>query len=90
MSSKAAFERVLREEILPSMRSWSMEVIAPHVEVLGPDAAAVSFAFDTDVVGASGQPYDYGTGTLTYVFERRSGEWKIVLMHESAPVPEGE
>ena len=88
MSSKAAFEGVLREEILPAMRSWSMGVVDPHVEVLGPDAAVVSFAFDTDVVGASGRPYDYRSGALTYVFERRGGSWKIVLMHESAPVPE--
>lgn len=89
ISSKVVFDRVLREEILPFMRSWSMEVIDPDVEVLGPDAAVVSFVMDTEVVDASGQADDYGSGALTYVFERRDGEWQIVLMHESAAVPQG-
>jgi ketosteroid isomerase-like protein len=89
ISSRAVFERILRDEILPSMRSWSMKVIDPHVKVLGPDAATVSFVFDTEVVDASGQPDDYGSGALTYVFERRDGEWQIILIHESAPVPQG-
>lgn len=83
MSSKAAFERVLRDEILPGMRKWSAEVIDPQVEMLGRDGAVVSFEFTSEAEDTAGEPFDYGAGALSYVFERRDEGWPIVLIHES-------
>lgn len=88
-SSRAEYDRLLREEILPSMQKWSAEMHDPYVKVLGPNAAVVSFEFSSGVLNAAGEPDDYGSGALTYVFERRDGKWKIVLIHESAAMPDG-
>ena len=72
INSNQAFERLL-DEILPGIKSWSVNVREPHVEVLGPDAAVVSFLTDA--------------GASTYVFERRNAQWKIINIHESEPLP---
>ena len=88
-SSQADFERLFREDILSQIRAYSAKVLDPHVEVLGSYAGAVSFVFDGVVETPEGVSLDYD-GALTYVFERRDGEWKLVLIHESAPLREGQ
>ena len=87
VTSNAAFAGLLKM-ILPTLRSWSMKVREPRIKVLGPDAAVVSFLFDFESVGTDGQ-LDSGTQAATYVFERLNGDWKIIIVHESAPVPKG-
>lgn len=72
ISSNSDFARLL-DQILPGIKSWSVQVKDQHVEVLGRDAAVVSFLTQA--------------GASTYVFERRDGQWKIINIHESEPIP---
>lgn len=81
-SSRAEYDHLLREQIIPATSKWSAEMIEPAVQVMGPDSATVSFEFESETA-----PYEYGPGALSYVFRRTDGAWKIVLIHESAPVP---
>ncbi|MBM4002608.1 MAG: DUF4440 domain-containing protein [Planctomycetes bacterium] len=58
-------------------------VTQPHVRLLGPDAAVVSYVRLTQSVDAQGTPH-----TSRYeesrVWHRRNGEWKHVHFHRSA------
>ncbi len=85
-ASQSEFERHFREDILTVITAYSAETVEPHVEVLGPDAGVVSYGFRGQVVTPDGETQDY-SGALSIVFERRDGDWKVVLIHESAPEP---
>ncbi len=84
-SNKVEFDHLLKQ-LLPSMKEYKHTTIDPFIEVLGPDAAMTSFQFDGEIINPDGTLMDYD-GALTYVFKRNDGEWKIVLVHESAPIP---
>ncbi len=86
-SSQAEFKRHFHEDILTEIQGYSATTVDPHVQALGSDAGVVSFEFRGQVVTPDGKTHDY-SGAMSYVFERREGDWKIVLIHESAPVPE--
>lgn len=86
MDSRAVFERVLREEILPN-ETWSVTTFDPHVQVLGPDAAVVSFRYRGEMsLRGKTRPIENAT---SLVFERRGGEWKVVHIHDSSRPPLG-
>ena len=85
VTSNTAFAGLLGM-ILPRLKSWSVKVREPRVKVLGTDAAVVSFLFDFESVTRDGQR-ESGRQAATYVFERRNDDWKIVVIHESAPAP---
>lgn len=59
------------------------------MEVLGRDAAAVTFGLREVMVDGSGDVTDLREA-LTLVWERREGEWLVVRAHESlTPVDAG-
>ena len=64
-----------------------------HVDVLGPDAAAVTATYRIPHLTPQGRPHVIG-GAWTAVFARRGGEWVVVQEHLSdvegaaaSPVP---
>jgi ketosteroid isomerase-like protein len=78
----------LLEGILTDINAYSAVMVDPNVYVISPNAGIVSFQFDGQVDDHQGQTHEYD-GAMTYVFEKRNGQWKLTLIHESAPVPEG-
>ena len=82
------FEDVLRDVWLAETKEYEIEISNPGVEVLGTDAAVISFLFNDREVSLSGDVVT-SEGAMIYVFERREGRWKIVRIHHSGPVPEG-
>lgn len=86
-SISADFPETVGEIWLAETEAYSIEMIDPSVEILGQDAAVISFRF------RDRQLYDSGDevttqGALAYILERRSGSWEIVRIHHSGPVPE--
>jgi len=81
------FEEILREEWLPRSKEYSIQMIDPHVEPLGRNAGVVSFQFHDREVSTAGAVQEHG-GALTYIFERRGSDWKLIRVHQSGPVPE--
>ena len=77
----------MRDVWLAEITEYAIEMVSPSVEMLGPDAAVISFLFEDREVYRSGY---VGTseGAMIYVFERREGSWKIVRIHHSGPVPD--
>ena len=83
----ADFAETLGEIWLAETQAYSIEMVEPDVEILGADAAVISFRFNDR------QLYDSGDvvttqGALGYIFERRDSGWEIVRIHHSGPVPE--
>jgi uncharacterized protein (TIGR02246 family) len=77
----AEFEETLHREIIPNVR-YSLEMLEPHVRVLGPDAGIVSFHLrGGEIAVRSGETRPYASA-VSLVFHRRGGEWKIVHIHE--------
>jgi uncharacterized protein (TIGR02246 family) len=75
------FEEVLSSKIIPNVR-YSIEMIEPHVRLLGPDAGIVSFRLHGGEISVrSGETRPYASA-VSLVFQRRGGEWKIVHIHE--------
>lgn len=58
-------------------------VTQPHVRLLGPDAAIVSYVRLTQSTDASGSPKT-SRYEETRVWQRRDGEWKHVHFHRSS------
>ena len=79
------FEAGVRAAI-GTLRSSTFEILNPRVDVLGADAAAVSFQLRELMVDTAGQTTDL-RAALTLVWARRADGWKIVLAHESLPTP---
>lgn len=78
------FEAVVRDEWLADTREYHIEMERPSVELLGSDAAVISFTFRDRQLYGSGNVVRT-EGALTYVLERRSGKMKIVRIHHSGP-----
>lgn len=57
------------------------------VEVLGPDAALFAGTFSLRQVDKAGKESS-DQGAVTFVLERRNGQWKVVHAHESLPAAE--
>ena len=81
-TSKTEFEKLLNQ-ILPTMKEYRHEILDIQVQVLSDKVAVVSHTYDGEIIGNDGKAGNYD-GALTYVFHKRNGEWKIVLIHESA------
>lgn len=73
--SREVFARVLREDILPRTRSYSTAVVAPGVQVLGPDAAAVGFTARGEAERTTGERTPVEVA-VSLTFARRDGGWK--------------
>jgi ketosteroid isomerase-like protein len=69
--------------------SWKIEMVEPHVRMLGADAGLVSFRLVGEEEGPQGtKPF---SAAFTVVYQKLDGEWKIVHVQDSsrleAPVP---
>ncbi len=81
--SRSEFEAVVRGT-MEALAESTFEVSDPDVEILGPDAAVISFGLREVMVDRNGDVTDL-RGALTLVWERREGEWRVVRAHESLP-----
>lgn len=71
-------------DIMSTTKEWSMEIDDIEVQVLDRNAAVISFIItDTHLITTDNQPFDYGTGAMTYVWKRVEGVWKLAHIHES-------
>lgn len=83
---RAGVEDMVRG-LMSVMRDARYRVIPePDVLVLGRDAAVASFAMVQAAIGHDGDQLEQPTG-LTFVYQRRGGDWKIVRVHESLEPP---
>jgi ketosteroid isomerase-like protein len=85
--SHADFARAYHENVATQITGYWASASDTWVKVLGPDAGIVAFVFRGGVETPDGARHDYD-GALTYVYERRGGEWRITHIHESAYLPE--
>jgi uncharacterized protein (TIGR02246 family) len=79
--ARAGFEAVVRDTIA-SLREATFDVLNPEVEVLGPNAAVISFELREVMLDESGATTELN-GAMTLVYERRDGRWLVVRAHES-------
>ena len=86
-TSQTEFEKAYHDDVATKITSYWADAKDIWVEVLGPDAGMVAFVFRGGVETPDGAKYDYD-GALTYVYERRGEQWRIVHIHESAYIPE--
>jgi ketosteroid isomerase-like protein len=74
--------RKLFPEILSATKSWTITKSSePLVQVISEDAAIISFTLET-VVDMDGKKSP-GGGTLTYVWSKVDGKWKISHIHDT-------
>ena len=85
--SSADFERAYHENVATKITKYWATASDTWVKVLGPDAGIVAFVFRGGVETPDGARHKYD-GALTYVYERRGGQWLITHIHESAHLPE--
>jgi hypothetical protein len=83
-SSQSEFESLFRG-IMTEVKSYNADLVEPHVKILSLNAGVVSFEFIGEVVTPEGATQNY-SGAMTYVWQRQDNEWKIVQIHESAPI----
>lgn len=84
--SRDDFEAAIRQ-VMGAVRESTFEIMDPEVEVLGPNAAVVSFQWSEVTVDTDGSTADHA-GAITLVYERRDGEWLVIRAHESlGPTP---
>jgi len=81
-TSKTEFENFLKQ-ILPTMTVYQHRILDIQVQVLSDNVVVASHTYDGEFTGIDGKSNNYD-GALTYVFHKISGQWKIVLIHESA------
>ena len=81
-SNNADF-RKLFTTILSATTEWSMKTSEPVVQVVGEDAAIISFTFEAESVEINGTR-SKESGALTYIWNKTNDKWKIVHVHESA------
>lgn len=84
--SNTDFERAYHENVATQITAYWASASDTWVKVLGPNAGLVAFVFRGGVETPDGARYDYD-GALTYVFERREGQWRLTHIHESAYQP---
>lgn len=78
---RATFEEMVRQFMVAHTAvdwRWTERT----VEVLGPDAAVFSGSWTLTQTDTAGVQMEDG-GVITFVYERRNGEWRIVHAHES-------
>lgn len=85
--SNADFARAYHENVATQISGYWASASETWVKVLGADAGIVAFVFRGGVETPDGARHDYD-GALTYVYERRDGQWRITHIHESAYLPE--
>ena len=85
--SNADFERAYHENVATQITGYWASASHTWVKVLGPEAGIVAFVFRGGVETPDGAKHTYD-GALTYVYERRGGQWRITHIHESAYLPE--
>ena len=88
-TTRAALETSIRQfwqNVGQNMRDPKWEWGEMHVEVLSPDAAAVTATYRIPHLTPRGMPHVVG-GAWTAVFERRGGRWVIVQEHLSDVPP---
>jgi uncharacterized protein (TIGR02246 family) len=85
--SSADFARAYHENVATQITGYWASASNRWVKVLGPDAGIVAFVFRGGVETPDGVKRDYD-GALTYVLERRGGQWRITHIHESEYRPE--
>lgn len=56
----------------------------PEVDVLGPRSAVASMLLRGQVTDTAGERRKISGGAITFVFQLRDGEWKVVQAHESS------
>jgi len=86
-ASQTEFERAYHDDVATQITAYWADATDTWVEVLGPNSGIVAFVFRGGVETPDGGEFDYD-GALTYVYEQRDDEWKIVHIHESAYLPE--
>lgn len=75
------FEEVVRKE-MGAYQEFTTELSDPQVEVLGADAAVVSFKYKGTAVDTAGNQESLNAA-FSVIFEHRNDGWKIVQAHES-------
>lgn len=73
----------LMPQYMNVIKSWKMEVSNQVVQVLGKNAAVISFIGKAEMIDKDNKSSDSGSGAYTYVWKKLNGEWKIVHIHES-------
>jgi uncharacterized protein (TIGR02246 family) len=81
------FARAYHENVATQISGYWASASDTWVKILGPDAGIVAFVFRGGVETPDGAKHNYD-GALTYVYERRDGQWRITHIHESAYLPE--
>lgn len=76
------------QNIGQNMRQPRWEWVSMHIDVLGPDAAAVTSVYRIPHITPQGRPHVVG-GAWTAVFQRRGGRWVIIQEHLSDAPPIG-
>ena len=76
------------ENIGRNMRQPRWQWVSMHVDVLAPDAAAVTAVYRIPHLTPRGMPHVVG-GAWTAVFQRRAGKWVIIQEHLSDAPPIG-
>jgi ketosteroid isomerase-like protein len=82
------------EELLEELRkenfwgvSYTLQMVEPRVRMLSSDTALVLFQLVGRSVGPTGErPY---SSLFTLVYQKRSGDWKIVHVHDSESAESG-
>jgi hypothetical protein len=67
----------------PQKPAKNVTISQPHVRLMGPDAAVLSYVRLTQSLDATGAPQT-GKAEETRVWQRIGGEWKHVHFHRSA------
>ncbi|MGE0640812.1 MAG: nuclear transport factor 2 family protein [Thermoanaerobaculia bacterium] len=81
-ASQTDFLRAYHDNVATQITGYWATPSETRVRVLGLNAGLVAFVFRGGVELPDGSKVGYD-GALTYVFERRNEEWKIVHIHES-------
>jgi hypothetical protein len=76
------------QNIGQNMRQPRWEWVSMHIDVLAPDAAAVTAVYRIPHFTPRGMPHVVG-GAWTAVFQRRAGQWVIIQEHLSDSPPIG-
>ena len=81
-ASPEEFQEMYHDDVATQITAYRADTSEVVVKTLAPDAGIVAFLFRGEVTTPNGATHEY-SGALTYVFERRMGEWKVVHIHES-------
>ncbi|NGP78001.1 SgcJ/EcaC family oxidoreductase [Balneolaceae bacterium YR4-1] len=80
------FEAIVHD-YLGSLQTSTLNMIDPHIEVLGPEGAVISYNYKGQNIDTTGVA-DNTEAAFTAVYKKQEGRWLIVQAHESM-VPAG-